>query len=399
MKSKMNRSKLLLIALYMIPAMPLAAQVQEKKDSTRTEQNIKALDYLIPKRRAAEKFASHNGTEHLFISTALGVGHLLDTGSGQSASGPALSIYVGNWITPVIGIRGGFDYGMWSMPNGSNINLVGLSADYLVNLSAFAAHYNSKRLFEVIGTLGIGYRAVFSPDAPTLHTYGLRSGLQAKFNISSTLNLFIEPQLMLYPDRVDNAHSWRRFDLNAVVMAGATFKLSGFTELTLLRNGFASLSAGTGNTSDVLFNTEFALGKWFNDVSGVRISAGSSTAFLKETVKSNTIPTESSDKEFNISLSADYLCNLSNLIMERRDKRFSVLFIAGIGSYFPGADASRDIVINGRFGFQGNIRLSKHYEVWLEPRVNMYKENIKRVDEQYPLRASMGLMAGMNYTF
>lgn len=63
-------------------------------------------------------------------------------------------------------------------------------------------------------------------------------------------------------------------------MAGITYKPAGYTTLTFLKGGFASLAAGTGNTGNVLFDTEFALGKWFDKFNGMRISAGSSTAFL-----------------------------------------------------------------------------------------------------------------------
>lgn len=108
----------------------------------------------------------------------------------------------------------------------------------------------------------------------------MRAGLQGKLNVSSAFNLFIEPQLALYPDRVDNQSSWKRYNLAGSLMAGITYKPAGYATLTFLKGGFASLAAGTGNTGNVLFDTEFALGKWFDKFNGMRISAGSSTAFL-----------------------------------------------------------------------------------------------------------------------
>lgn len=404
MESK-NRYGITGILLCLALVIPSGIQAQEEqaeqqKDSARAVQYIKASDYLIPHRQGAEKFSSRKGVEHLFFSVGAGMGHLMDMGSGQSANGAVASFYVGNWINPVIGIRSGFDYGMWRFPGGVKSNLTGISADYLVNISAFAARYNPHRLFELVGSLGVGYRALFMKERTAIHTYGLRAGVQAKFNVSPAFNLFIEPQWMLYPDRVDNAYSWRKFDLTTAVMIGITYKPSGFAESELLRNGFASLAAGTGKTEGVLFNTEFALGKWLNDVSGVRISAGSSTSFLKRVEEGSMHDTRPSSKDFNISLNADYLCNLSNLFAkERHDRLFSLLFVAGVGSYFPGSDANAKIVINGRFGFQGNVRLSKHYSAWVEPRVDLYKDNTERKDMQYPIRASVGLMLGTSYTF
>ena len=228
----------------------------------------------------------------------------------------------------------------------------------------------------------------------------MRTGLQAKFNVLPAFNLSIEPLLMLYPDRVDQVYSWRRFDLAAAVMIGITYKPSGYAESSLMRNGFASLAVGTGNTGGVLFNTEMALGKRLDDISGVRISAGSSTSFLRKVEEGSMYDVVASNKDFNISLNADYLCNMSNLFAgERHDRLFSLLFVAGIGSYFPGSDAAEKMIINGRFGFQGNIRLSRHCNAWLEPRVNLYRDNTERKDMQHPTRASVGLMMGMSYGF
>lgn len=399
---KKNRQGIrgIILCLALATGCGMQAQEQQKMDTITPKQYIKASDFLIPKRQGAEKFSSRKGVEHLFFSAGSGVGYLLDMGSGQTVGGPVASLYAGNWITPVSGIRGGFDYGMWRIPGGDKTNLLGINADYLINISAFAARYNPRRLFELVGALGAGYRAVLMENGSTLHTYGLRSGLQAKFNVSPAFNLFIEPQLMLYPDRVDNAYSWRRFDLTAAVMIGITYKPSGFAESILMRNGFASLSVGTAKTKGVLFNTEMALGKWLDDVSGIRVSAGSSTAFLKKAEEGSMYDAVPSSKDFNISLNADYLCNLSNLFArERRDRLFSILFVAGIGSYFPGSDATEKIVINGRFGFQGNIRLSRHYSAWIEPRVDLYKDNTERKDMQEPVRASVGLMLGVSYRF
>ena len=228
----------------------------------------------------------------------------------------------------------------------------------------------------------------------TIHSYGLHGGLQGKFNLSPAFNLFIEPQLAVYPDRADNRFSWRRYDLTASIMLGITYKPSGTARSTLLRNGFASIAAGVGNTGDMLVNTEFALGKWFgkNRVNGVRISAGSSTAFLDNDLGG-------ARRDFNVNLCADYLCNLTTLFADRKNRIFDLLFIGGIGSYFPGTDVSEPIVLNGRFGFQGQIRLSRHMGMWVEPRLNLFKDKSYRADLQEPIRGTIGVMIGTSYKF
>lgn len=384
----------LALTLFILCCLPLSvlAQRKQKNDTIHRKENINAAEYMIPKRRAADKFTSKTGVEHLFISAGAGMTRLFDMGSGYAGHGPKASLYVGNWITPVIGIRGGMDYSMWK--GNTATNLVGASADYLINLSAFAARYNPKRVFELVAVMGISYQATMKSGMETVHSYGLHGGMQGKFNVSPAFNLFIEPQLGIYPDRVDNHFSWRRYDLIASAMIGFTYKPSGTSESSLLRNGFASISAGTGNTGNMLVNTEFAVGKWFgkSHINGIRISAGSSTAFL-----------DSNDSEvkrdFNVNLCADYLCNLTTLLADRKSRIFDLLFVGGIGSFFPGEDASTPIVVNGRIGLQGQMRLSEHMGVWAEPRINIFKDKSYRTDLQQPVRGTIGVMIGTSYKF
>ena len=379
-------------ALLMLAPTSMLAQRRQKNDTIRHKENINVYPYMIPKRRAADQFTSKKGTEHLFFSAGAGMTRLFDMGSGYAGHGPKASLYVGNWITPVIGIRAGMDYSMWKGTPATN--LVGASVDYLINLSAFAARYNPSRVFEVVAVMGISYQATLKPETETIHSYGLHGGMQGKFNVSPAFNLFIEPQLGIYPDRVDNHLSWRRYDLIASAMVGFTYKPSGTSESLLLRNGFASIAAGTGNTGNVLVNTEFAVGKWFgkSQINGIRISAGSSTAFLN----SNDSEVK---RDFNVNLCADYLCNLTTLFADRKSRIFDLLFIGGIGSFFPGEDASTPIVLNGRLGIQGQIRLSEHMGAWVEPRINIFKDKSYRADLQEPIRGTIGVMIGTSYKF
>lgn len=212
--------RILLLGIGFILCGTLAAQ-EQKQDSTEGKNNIKASEYLMPKRKGAEKFHSKRGSEHLFFSVGSGIGYLFNVGGGQTAHGPRASFMAGNWLTPVIGLRAGGEYTQWKQGN-TNMHLAGANVDYLINISAFAARYNPKRVFEVIGALGLSYQATIVKDQKTIHSYGLRAGLQGKLNVSSAFNLFIEPQLALYPDRVDNQSSWKRYNLAGSLMAGIT---------------------------------------------------------------------------------------------------------------------------------------------------------------------------------
>lgn len=177
-------------------------------------------------------------------------------------------------------------------------------------------------------------------------------------------------------------------------MVGVTYKPSEFHQSALLKNGFASVSAGMGNTGDLAVNTEFALGKWFGSpsINGVRISAGSSTAFLENF-------DGKAKRDFNVNLCVDYLCNLTTLFADRKNRIFDLIFVGGVGSYFPGGDASATAVFNGRLGFQTQAALSRHVGIWLEPRINIFKDKSYRSDLQEPIRGTFGIMIGTSYKF
>lgn len=394
MKIKSTKTGCCLMAvLFMCLSVEIMAQQQNKeKNISQQKENIKAVEYMMPKRRRAERFESRKGTEHLFFSVGSGMTWLLNMGSGFTANGPTSSLYVGNWITPVIGIRGGANYSMWK--GKTSTNLIGASIDYLINISAFVAKYDPNRLCEIIAIGGASYQATIHSGMATIHSYGLHMGLQGKLNVSPAFNLFIEPQLGIYPDQVDNRYSWRCFDMTVSVILGITYKPSGTSQSTLLRNGFASIAAGTGNMGNTLVNSEFALGKMFGEhrINGIRISAGSSTAFLDN-------DNDGAKRDFNVNLCADYLCNLTALFADRKNRIFDLLFIAGVGSYFPGTEASSPVILNGRFGFQGQIQLSDHMGAWVEPRINLFKDKSYRADLQEPLRGTFGIMIGTSYKF
>lgn len=104
MEAKPNKTSIGRIAVLLLMCLPVGMMAQEqKKDTIQRKENIKASEYMIPKRRGADKFLSKKGTEHLFFSAGAGMTRLFDMGSGFAAHGPKASLYVGNWMTPVIG--------------------------------------------------------------------------------------------------------------------------------------------------------------------------------------------------------------------------------------------------------------------------------------------------------
>ena len=93
-RKRNNHYRSVVMALLMV-CLPAGMLAQEKNDSVvHRDNNIKAYDYMIPKRRGADRFESKTGTEHLFFSAGAGMTWLFDMGSGHKAHGPKASFYV-----------------------------------------------------------------------------------------------------------------------------------------------------------------------------------------------------------------------------------------------------------------------------------------------------------------
>lgn len=177
-----------------------------------------------------------------------------------------------------------------SVNNGSKVGIVGVNWDYLMNLSAFANRYNPDRLFELVGILGVSYHNAFR-HASYRHIWGVNGGFQGKFNLSPLVDVFIEPKLTFYGDKIDNDISWRKYDLFGSVMFGVSYKMVPL-EKRITTQFFRSfwdnmfLSGGIGTrvlvskkmlSADITDwfgpSAQIAIGGWITPVSGVRLSA------------------------------------------------------------------------------------------------------------------------------
>ena len=73
MKVKQNKTRYSRIAVLLLMCLPVGIMAQEqKKDTIQRKENIKAAEYMIPRRRGADRFESKKGTEHLFFSAGAG---------------------------------------------------------------------------------------------------------------------------------------------------------------------------------------------------------------------------------------------------------------------------------------------------------------------------------------
>ncbi|MFG6412161.1 MAG: hypothetical protein K1V92_14655, partial [Bacteroides acidifaciens] len=85
------KNKYVAVALFLMLAVTLQAQ------------DYGALQYMLQKRPANEKFESNKFNEHLFFSAGVGPYSLLSGKETQDGLGMTARLFMGKWITPVHG--------------------------------------------------------------------------------------------------------------------------------------------------------------------------------------------------------------------------------------------------------------------------------------------------------
>ena len=381
-------NKYVAVAIFLMLAVTLQAQ------------DYGALQYMLQKRPANEKFESNKFNEHLFFSAGIGPYSLLTSGDSQDGMGMTAHLFMGKWITPVHGLRIGVNLGyLPSSIYDSKIKMGGGSLDYLLNMSSLAYGYNANRCFELVGIAGIeaGYSKVGdnsdrSEKYPDLKGggqlyYGAHLGLQGNVRLSSTLDLFVEPRIGWYNDSFAYTENWRNYKMAGSVLVGLTYMpgapmgtkihFDGFDNSSFLNHMFISLSGGIStlkvpgikNTIKGL-GPQFSagIGKWFSPSSGLRLSG---TVGLSDT------PSGSASGYFkHVDLHADYLLNINNVLWGYdEDRIFSLIGIAGVNlAGTKGVDKTAKYAPGIGVGVQGSFRINRSVDLFIEPRLNVYNK-------------------------
>lgn len=378
------KNKYVAVAIFLMLAVTLQAQ------------DYGALQYMLQKRPANEKFESNKFNEHLFFSAGIGAHSLLTNKENQDGLGMSANLFLGKWITPVHGLRLGASLGyLPSKVYESKMKMIGGSFDYLLNMSSLAFGYNENRRFELFGIAGIeaGYSQANDNSAATVSYlknghefyYGAHLGVQGNIRLSRTLDLFIEPKIGWNNDGYDHTESWRNYKMNGSVLVGLTYMpaapmgtkihFDDFDNSSFLNHMFISLSGGISTLKvSGIKNTvkglgpQFSagIGKWFSPSSGLRLSG---------TVGFSDTPAGSKSRYFkHVDLHADYMLNINNVLWGYDEERmFSLIGIAGVNlAGTKGVESSAKYAPGIGIGVQGSFRLNRSVDLFIEPRLNVY---------------------------
>ena len=380
-------------------ALPLSAQVPGS-----------ALDHMLQRPKVAKHFENKTFGDHLFVEGGIGVNSIVTRSSSHfDKTGLTGELGIGDWVTPLHGWRIGFKGGKFSGES-NNPNVMGVSLDYLLNITALSisnlrdSTYSRPRTLEFIGDMGVDYINA-SKNGAHQNVLGAHLGLRGQVNVSRFGYLYVEPMIGIYSDKITNESNWRGYRFAASVAAGLGYRLQEKSSSTsafeddgnFLNHTFVSL---TGGPSALLQNggsqTKYAggrvggyIGKWFNPYSGLRLGA------LASTYKQ-----EGHQRVKALNASIGYLWNMHNTFGGYDPDR--TFWINAVADASINASASGDghkLTPGFGAGLQANFHLAKGTDFFVEPRVDAYKKEYAVYGPTIKkLNAAGSIMAGLTFT-
>lgn len=361
--------------LMVLCAWSASAQTQEAANNDTTQFN--GLNYMLQRPARNERFARKKFGDHLFFTGEAGVTAVRSAGTLFSTPGLGLrsGLTVGDWFTPVHGVRLGLNAGLHNGLGEVNPYFAGLSADYLMNLSALLHKDNASRIFELIGVTGGEYQLLYRRGNWT-HGGGFRLGMQTRFNFSPLTFFYLEPRVGIYTDGIDGISTWMRYDWEASLMAGLGYRLLSapvrrHESFWGANQGlFFSLGGGVSSTLtsslnpllDSGYTAMVSIGEQFTPVSSLRLSG--TVRYLK---------TDRNTHKASVGAQLDYLFNMHALFGGYNPGRvFEMSGLLGAGYHKVAVDEKLQSRWSVGAGLHGEFRLSGNLGLFIEPRVDVF---------------------------
>lgn len=268
-----------------------------------------ALRYSMQKRYQPKgmEFVNKKFLDNFFINFWGGYNRIIPQGGMSLSGGPEIGLSASKYFSPKNGVR---LYGTWQSANRQSDNEkwvnYSVGVDHLFNLSAAFGGYNPYRMLELSTVEGFGvHHATLAGQKK--NAWDLHLGLQMKLSTGTRLDVFLEPGFSFYADGIDisGVNNWHKYDIGFNGRIGMNYRLGTFTprgsteagDENFLDNTFISAAMGLQaqnsslareqgllSSTGPVFNV--AVGKWFLDLFGFRLSAFGSYDVWKTNKKS-----------------------------------------------------------------------------------------------------------------
>lgn len=395
-------------------SIPVSAQVEEETvvveevvsgAPAETTEGFNALKYTLQKPNRNQFFRNKMFGDHYFVSIEGGGGLFMDPDNLFSSStlDYRFGVSFGDWVTPVYGWRLGLNAGRHHL-DGHHSAFGGASLDWLVNFSSLLRGYNVNRKFEVIATPGIEYQ-LSRHCHHSNSIFGLRFGLQGRWNFARNLYAYVEPRIGLYYGNgiyrnIENPSGFH-YRIEPSLMVGLGFRRmtaeerEKWTEPFETQNAadhmFYEIGAGwtnlkkhngkSGMFTDNNLTFSFSGGKWFSPYSAIRFNASYGKIYHP--------------REFFMG-GVDYMWNLTNAINGYRVySPFELDLFAGVcGMYvkeayaklYPGVEA----------GLKAMVNINPNWGIFIEPQGRIMLRGFRQ--DIYDSKVLSSINIGLRYS-
>lgn len=404
------------VAAVLIAACSLSVSAQAEEETVEVEEIVKetptetvegfnALKYVLQKPNRNQFFRHKLFGDHCFVSVEGGAGWFMDPANLflRPQTDYKLGVSFGDWVTPVHGWRLSANAGRHHL-DGHYSAFAGVSFDYLANFSALVRGYNHKRKFEVFGAAGVEYQR--DRHCGLNHNiYGLRIGLQGRWNFARNLYAYIEPRLGayfgpgIYKDLEDPSPFHYRIEPS--LMVGLGFRRMTAEERALWTEPFVSRNAaenmfyeiGAGWTNlkkhngksglftDNNLTFSFSMGKWFSPYAGLRANASYGKIY--------------NPHEFFMG-GLDFMWNFTSVMNGYRvySPIELDLFVGGCGIYVQNIKGKLYPGVEG--GVKAMVNINPNWGIFVEPQVRWFGNGFR--SEVLDTRLLTSLNLGLRYT-
>lgn len=388
----------IVITALLFAIIPLSVSAQTNTGEATVLQGFNALDHRLQRPLPNERFEHKRFGDHLFIS-AEGAPTFTHRSYGQLFGTPDIGVRggvsIGDWLTPVHGLKLGLNMGARNEFEAAKHLFAGVSVDYLMNLSSLAHMYKPDRKFEFITVIGAEYQRRFRRGSANV--FGGHIGLQTRFNITPSTFIYLEPRINLFTDEVNSRNNWQKYDWEGALLVGLGYRISPITPRfrTSLDNkyaidntfygfnGGANLHAnGTIKSPKSVLgaNASMYIGTWASTISGWRFMATAGTFGQKNSGHPKFATAE-----------IDYLINVNSVINGfNPENRFNSNFIIGPAVGVTSRTSSK-LHLGGTIGAQGVINLTNNLQFVIEPKALVFRKDFASSGRKLNVIGSLNL--------
>ena len=403
-----DKLPLALLTVFLLCSLNLEARHNMHLNDTVTV-GMNAIDHILQRPAGNPTFDHKRFGDHLFISGGAGLSVLgtsfEDRDNRSIRPSYRFGVNLGDWITPVHGWRIGTTFGSHAKREGTTTPyFLSVSADYLMNLSALLRGYDPSRKFELIGGLGLEYQRIRN-NGIFGNEYGARASIQARFNATRSMYIYLEPSLTLLSGYKLMDNDWRRLKADAGINIGIGYRLLGKKERLAGATPFSGIDddhlffgigGGFSNfahnlayraTTDNL-TAEAYIGKMFSSAAGLRLKAQYGKLGL----------TTDNRQCYLATGGLDYVWNISSAFGGYRPSEvFSLDMNIGVAGAYAGA-TDKKLYPGIEGGFTALFRLTPNWGIYIEPQVQLFTSGFSRDIRGRSYSPVASVFAGLRYT-